>query len=299
MVTVSKIRDMIVNKDYTSLLKILDGCNVEINFRDVNSDNFVSLEDFNNSQKYYDVYKNHRGCYSSIFGTRHNKKDIYTLMIVIYLAYNMNIDRRFFLVYEDIKVCKILTNIDDYSDISSHNIKFLSEYHCLEERKEYCFVSYLLKTNGNIDEYSKDINSLIRSKNEELIEYMLIFIEDFDMQIDFDRYLLYYVSNKQLVDKILDRLNLNLKLNYNSTHLLHCLFFNNENLDALIERCSNVSSDKISLELIDKFNKGNYIPFNRFIKISHLENFNDFVENNYFLLSKILDEESIRYIRNI
>lgn len=110
--------------------------------------------------------------------------------------------------------------------------------------------------------------------------------------------LIRFVYHHKFFEKLIKQSDCNLRDQYNLDILLYCVFKNKvKNIEILLENNVNLSTIKISREYITHFNEYNdYVSFDSLNMISHLENFDDFVNNNLFLLMKICDAKSMNFI---
>lgn len=227
------------------------------------------------------------------------------LIILICLNENKDLDEKLFGKC-DIKLSFFIERLNFEFSINSHNVKFLLKHFGKYKGYYYFGCKFLIKKiyeNGIEDYHSfvdfnscDIIKSLLSSKlmDEGFMNYII-------SQMDIKKVYIYnFIEYEEFFMKLIKICNCNARNNCGLDCLIQCLFTNNTKImNILIDNNVRLLTNPIDEFYVYVFNKKvyrDYVTLNSLLVISALENFDDFVKSNYFLLMKTCDKDAIKYI---
>lgn len=271
-----KIKRMIISNNYNELNKQRNNTEIDLTS--------LSIERFFQGGRVF---------------SHETKFDFGVLLICLEINKDMNEN-----LFDDSKevVGVFVSRFDKDFSINAHNVRFLLEnltYQSYYDNNP-CYLYLARKV------YENDIDDLINWNNRALIKNLLNskYIDEGLMD-----YILDKIKDKQTMmicfyepynffEKVIKVLDCNIKNEYGLDCLLYCVFNNKiKNIEIMVNNGIELSTNKLDEENVDRFiGRKKYVELESILLISSLENFDDFVKNNSFVLMKICDKEAMNYL---
>lgn len=256
-------------------------------------------EFFNNNELIIEIYKD------EMINSKEldvEDYDFTKFIVLIGMSYNLKLKS-----FENYDIEHVISNIlDENSEIiyilSEENIKYFLDnkfislshepFENIWRKGEIDLIPYMDKLLKSID---RAINE-IRKINIDFLLYVLNYINREKIYL----LLQYYTKENAFLDKLLQ---MNFKLKNENEELFLKLCFNNKLDIELLEILRDKFDYKLTGDLLDDEYANTHKNFDR-VKIERLEflstfeNFDDFVNNNLYVLINICDKECFEFLRN-
>lgn len=284
MVTIKDIKQMMIEGRFQEINEI----KVE-DFEEGNEDQTLTEEFIDKANFIFINDENHISLKRSIF---------FLCLQENILLNNFKFNKRFFVESDEILTKKLIY------DISNENLKFLLDFELNYEAEVYFYGKCWEKGIDILPFVDKIAGKyLIGEVSDEFIYYIFENLKLESITFPFFKDHVIDTKDDKLADILIKKgFRLDHKLDYNldfflSYCLCHLFHPEIENIEFLLNKFNyHLSTDVLDKQYLNNHSNSFSIELPTIELLSTLENFDDFLNNNFFLLMKKSDEESFNYL---